>query len=161
MAELALIFEIVTMKKGRIFSGSTEKIKSFVLKSYWSTVGVSLGLRYLSHNVAPWAGAEKGQELGQEIPRGILCLGQNRESLVVYWAVSSGQVFSGSEMGWWSAGPILESTGGSASLTACLCRGVCRHDHTLPSQEEDRVLCDPDLPTLYYDGHPVPGLLLA
>lgn len=75
--------------------------------------------------------------------------------------VCSGQILSGLEMDWWSAGPILESTGGSASLTSYLCRGVCRHDHTLPPQEEDWVLCDPDLPTLHYDGHPVPGLLLA
>ena len=40
-------------------------------------------------------------------------------------------------------------------------RRVRRDDNVLPPEEEDRLLCDPDLPALHHDRHPLPGLLLA
>lgn len=64
-AELASVFEVVTMREGGIFSGLPEKIKSCVLKSYEITVGVSLGLRDFTLRV--------GWEQGQERPPGAPC----------------------------------------------------------------------------------------
>lgn len=64
-AEVALVFEVVSVREGGIFSGLPEKIKSCVLKSYESTVGVSLGLRDFTHRV--------GWEQGQERPPGAPC----------------------------------------------------------------------------------------
>jgi len=40
-------------------------------------------------------------------------------------------------------------------------RWIHSHDSSLPFEEEDRLLCDPDVSALYHDGHPLPGLLLA
>lgn len=40
-------------------------------------------------------------------------------------------------------------------------RWIHSHDGSLPSEEEDRLLCDPDISALHHDGHPLPGLLLA
>ena len=40
-------------------------------------------------------------------------------------------------------------------------RWIHSHDSSLPSEEEDRLLCDPDISALYHDGHPLTGVLLA
>lgn len=40
-------------------------------------------------------------------------------------------------------------------------RWIYSHDSSLPSKEENRLLCDPDIPALHHDSHPLPGLLLA
>lgn len=64
----------------------------------------------------------------------------------------------------------------SASVPTCVCvhssiivrhgfsfvyRWIYSHDSSLPSKEENRLLCDPDIPALHHDSHPLPGLLLA
>lgn len=40
-------------------------------------------------------------------------------------------------------------------------RRIHSHDGSIPPEEENRLLCDPDVPALHHDRHPLPGLLLA
>lgn len=70
----------------------------------------------------------------------------------------------------------LKTALGIAYHTTCVCvhsaitvchgspfiyRWIYSHDSSLPSKEENRLLCDPDIPALHHDSHPLPGLLLA
>lgn len=40
-------------------------------------------------------------------------------------------------------------------------RRVCRDDNPLPPEEENWLLCDPDVSTLHYDCYPLPSVVLA
>lgn len=40
-------------------------------------------------------------------------------------------------------------------------RRVCGDDNPFPPEEENWLLCDPDVPPLHHDCHPFPSLILA
>lgn len=40
-------------------------------------------------------------------------------------------------------------------------RRVCGDDDPLPPEEENWLLCDPDISPLHHDSDPVPGVVLA
>lgn len=40
-------------------------------------------------------------------------------------------------------------------------RGICCYDHSFSFEEEDWLLCHPDLSAMYHDSDPVTGVLLA
>jgi len=47
------------------------------------------------------------------------------------------------------------------SMSPPLLRPVHRDDGPLLPEEEDRLLCDPDIHAVLHDRHPLPGVLLA
>lgn len=49
----------------------------------------------------------------------------------------------------------------SSCLLSADHRRVCCDDNPLPPEEENRLLCDPDISTLHHDSHPLPSVFLA